>query len=656
MPRFIQPSEPCPLPQLPHLSFEAVPLAGNDSEDKIFSKTPSCVVSSGDDKTTDDCESTSTGSIPLRDTRRIAVKSWYTRWVLEWWMVEILSWFFGLVCMVIITVVLLRYNGKPDPKWRIGLSIGSFISIFSGFAKSALLLPTAEALGQLKWSWFRHNERAIIDFERLDSASRGPMGSLVLLVRTRKVTLATIGAAVVLLSLPLDGFFQRILSYPVMRVLDPSNATISRAIGYHTLSQSYLMSGSLKTPPDLELDSVTSPFWNTEGSLPGVSMNCPTGDCTFDPFYSLALDFQCQTLPSILEFGCHNASAEWKTTTDYYMIWFRAEAMPFVESCGYYLDVPNYGKQLMSGYEVQSNGSIGEVLSARFFPIMDLATNQQYWNGSFALRDVPRLPVADFIVVSTPMGFDGAQKNMTPVATECAVYWVVNELAANVSNGLLSEHVLSTHHFESNATDPWDIDDPSTYVANFSMTLSDPHSVTGPTSTFGLDNTTAFKVWEVWTEIAPSTYNLLPDGETVQKYFWPVTPPRLIVVDNPNFVWEPPNNITEHMRKTVQAQNQILRRKSYRSPDPKSGGGGLVANVAVGRAYRSTQLLKVRWGWIAMPLSLLLISGFFLAATVIVSSKNQVGIYKTSALASLFGGLGERKDEDGELRFQLLIM
>lgn len=61
-------------------------------------------------------------------------------------MMEILSWFFGLVCMLIIIVVLLRYNGKPDPKWKIGLSIGSFISIFSGFAKSALLLPTAEGM------------------------------------------------------------------------------------------------------------------------------------------------------------------------------------------------------------------------------------------------------------------------------------------------------------------------------------------------------------------------------------------------------------------------------------------------------------------------------------------------------------------------------
>lgn len=43
------------------------------------------------------------------------------------------------------------------------------------------------ALGQLKWEWFRGRETKVIDFERLDSATRGPVGSLILLVRTRKV-------------------------------------------------------------------------------------------------------------------------------------------------------------------------------------------------------------------------------------------------------------------------------------------------------------------------------------------------------------------------------------------------------------------------------------------------------------------------------------
>ena len=100
---------------------------------------------------------------------------------------EILSWAFSAICMTVILVVLLKYDGGHLPKWKMGLTLNAFISVLSGFAKSALLLPTAEALGQLKWNWFKREERKMMDFEILDSASRGPWGSFVLLARTKGV-------------------------------------------------------------------------------------------------------------------------------------------------------------------------------------------------------------------------------------------------------------------------------------------------------------------------------------------------------------------------------------------------------------------------------------------------------------------------------------
>jgi hypothetical protein len=111
-------------------------------------------------------------------------KNWFTRWFIEWWALEILSWFFSAICMMIIAIVLWKVDGKSIPDWKLGVSTNAFISIFSGFAKSALLLPTAEALGQLKWIWFR-KERKMMDFEVLDSASRGAWGSMILLGKTK---------------------------------------------------------------------------------------------------------------------------------------------------------------------------------------------------------------------------------------------------------------------------------------------------------------------------------------------------------------------------------------------------------------------------------------------------------------------------------------
>lgn len=56
------------------------------------------------------------------------------------------------MCMGAIVVVLLSYDGHSTPEWPMGMTMNGFISVFSNFAKSALLLATAEALGQLKWS------------------------------------------------------------------------------------------------------------------------------------------------------------------------------------------------------------------------------------------------------------------------------------------------------------------------------------------------------------------------------------------------------------------------------------------------------------------------------------------------------------------------
>lgn len=118
-------------------------------------------------------------------TKSEKASNWFTRWFIEWWAMEIASWLFSAICMMIIIIVLWKVDGKEMPRWKLGISINAFISIFSGFAKSALLLPTAEALGQLKWSWFRNREKKMMDFEVIDSASRGPLGSMMLLTKTK---------------------------------------------------------------------------------------------------------------------------------------------------------------------------------------------------------------------------------------------------------------------------------------------------------------------------------------------------------------------------------------------------------------------------------------------------------------------------------------
>jgi len=60
------------------------------------------------------------------------------------------------------------------PHWSYGLTFNGVISTLAVLAKSSMILPVAEALGQLKWCWFWTKKRRIMDFEQFDRASRGP--------------------------------------------------------------------------------------------------------------------------------------------------------------------------------------------------------------------------------------------------------------------------------------------------------------------------------------------------------------------------------------------------------------------------------------------------------------------------------------------------
>lgn len=451
--------------------------------------------------------------------------------------------------------------------------------------------------------------------------------------------MASVGAAIILLSLPMDLFFQQIISYPSTRILDPTgNATISRAIFYDPDPEPLWGNGTKHFPADMLVESSIFPYWQGEGISPGVAFNCPTGNCTYDPFYTLALDFQCKAMPStLLEFKCQNTGSEWITTTPYSGL---DMGTPNVTACGHFLNVSaDHLPQLMSGYQVLSDGTIGEVMSIRNFPIMDMMSNEVYFGGSPNFKDIKN-PVTDFVLASTPGGFQGALNNNTPVLQECEIHWVVKKLQANVLAGHLTEESLETLQFGSDLDSPWDPEDGGLYRADFSKTLNDSHAFPpGPTN-FGMDNTTAFKSWFAWADISPSTFilstkNSSTEGKPVLKLIWSNAIPRISQTLSDDLPWSAEHNVTAHMAEAVTVMNQVVRRNSL-SQRGRS-------DVAVGQAWQYVVLVKIRWQWLSLPLLLLVFSLMFLVATVVRSTKDQdnIGIFKTSALAILFNGLGE---------------
>ena len=101
---------------------------------------------------------------------------------LQPWGWEILTWAIGTAAVVAILVLLAYFNGKPLDSWHSRLTPNAIISTLSQVAQSALMVAVASCIGQQQWVWFKQN-RKLDDMKTFDDASRGPAGSILVLLR-----------------------------------------------------------------------------------------------------------------------------------------------------------------------------------------------------------------------------------------------------------------------------------------------------------------------------------------------------------------------------------------------------------------------------------------------------------------------------------------
>ena len=192
--------------------------------------------------------------------------------ILKRWLLEVLSWLFSAICMAAVIGVLARLKDEPLTKWvlaeKTGLTLNAYISILSKMAGAALILPVSEALGQLKWSWFLEHSKQMWDFEIFDNASRGPWGSLLLLIRTKGRALAALGAMIMLCSLALDPFFQQVVDFPDRWALQSTSSTIPRVVDYQPPYIPAYMGGDEVTSEDRALAAVAREFFYKNGTQP----------------------------------------------------------------------------------------------------------------------------------------------------------------------------------------------------------------------------------------------------------------------------------------------------------------------------------------------------------------------------------------------------
>ncbi|KAL6721585.1 hypothetical protein ACLMJK_000689 [Lecanora helva] len=335
----------------------------------------------------------------------------------DWWLWELCSALLATLSTTAIIVVLVRYDGSPLPDWPSVITLNSVISLLAVVSKLAFTTVVGASISQAKWLWFRQDEpRPLQDLQVFDDATRGPWGALALLIKLKaryllpgcgshhlmkfsdasSRHLAFVGATITILLLLFDPFLQQVVVYPDRLVPSDKVAAIARAQGYQARSNEGL---PLPSVVDMSMKaSIYSGIFDVDDHADVlVDHVCPTGNCTWVDFSSLAVCSKCANITSYVErscdaTGCHRSSLA--------------------------------GGPSLVGSGGQINSSITDI--------------------SPELVDVEASIIQFSSLLSKPMD-TGYQTS----AWECVMFYCINQYSASVTDGTIKQHISQSWRNDS---------------------------------------------------------------------------------------------------------------------------------------------------------------------------------------------------------------
>lgn len=101
------------------------------------------------------------------------------------WNWEFFALFFSFSSMAAMVALLAYVDGCPLAQWNGILSLNALVSTLGAISRTSMGFAISSCLAQAKWNWFKRRTDTLITFDRFDEASRGPWGSLWLVIWLR---------------------------------------------------------------------------------------------------------------------------------------------------------------------------------------------------------------------------------------------------------------------------------------------------------------------------------------------------------------------------------------------------------------------------------------------------------------------------------------
>ncbi|KAH8678298.1 hypothetical protein BX600DRAFT_431585 [Xylariales sp. PMI_506] len=145
------------------------------------------------------------------------------------WRWELLAIITSIGCLVAVVIILAKMQDQPLSNWTFRASLNATVAFFITISRAAALYVMGSCISQFKWLYFSRSPRKLRDLDLIEDASRGPLGALMLLIRTRfrLSFLILLGAVATVLALGVDTFGQLVVDSSQYRTVRTNDGQAS---------------------------------------------------------------------------------------------------------------------------------------------------------------------------------------------------------------------------------------------------------------------------------------------------------------------------------------------------------------------------------------------------------------------------------------------
>ena len=561
------------------------------------------------------------------------------------WTIELVAWLLGLGCVAAIVGLLLSTNGTARFVLSGGIKLSATISVLAQIAATLLGVSLSASIGQVKWIWFRQ-PRPLVHYRSIDEASKGFIGSLLLLCHWRGGLLAISGAILSVLLLAVPPAAQQTLGQTFQSPSVPVTIPLAQYAPFFNYSsasdnnpnkinapiQASLMTGSLSRTVQDYNDTLVGP------------VTCQSNNCSFsEPYQSLGICSSCANITDLLT--------------------WRGVPTPEGRAWGYQL--PN-GFFLSAGSNGGTSGflNLSTGFSSHLMPDGDLAdAGKGYASQNF--RDSGAVLTDIFAIAAQPS--TGVRYSNQSSAFECILQLCVHEYTAKFYDGALHE-----------------TETPSSPFYNNSLAAVLPNTASAaPVSIHPPGSKAVFQASGMDMDYLRAFISTQLTGYI--SFYEPSDSTSSVIVDSvADLLFVPGGSLDGMMNNIARSLTQTMRVISnsdasctndaqlFLATEPES----VVSNnrgtqipcgpfTATGTSTTQTPAIKVDWGWIALPVTAVILTLALQLLIMAVSRATKTEAWKSDGLAAVFHGyndprlttslaqLGSMHDLAGALRVKL---